>query len=85
MGHQPKGKTDGPYSSFVFFQWPTSDVGLIPGQIQNTCDQMHFWSLHPGGSIFLLADGSVRFMNYSANSILPALATKDGGEAIGEF
>jgi len=64
---------------------PGSHVGLIPGSLHNPCDQPHFWSLHPGGSPFLFADGSVQFLSYSANSILPSLATKDGGEAIGEY
>jgi prepilin-type processing-associated H-X9-DG protein len=57
-------------------------VGLHPGQISNHCDQTHFWSLHAGGSNFLLADGSVRFLNYEADSLLPALATRKGGEAV---
>jgi prepilin-type processing-associated H-X9-DG protein len=40
----------------------------------------HFWSLHPGGANFAFCDGSVRFLPYSANDILPALATRAGGE-----
>jgi prepilin-type processing-associated H-X9-DG protein len=31
---------------------------------------------------FLFADGSVRFLTYSADSILPALATRAGGEVV---
>jgi len=50
------------------------------GRIENPCDQFHFWSLHAGGSNFLSADGSVRFVTYSAASLLPALATRAGGE-----
>ena len=73
------------YASSGYFNCSDSDVGLQPGQIQNQCDQMHYWSLHSGGSLFLLADGSVRYVAYSANSILPALATKNGGEAIGDY
>jgi prepilin-type processing-associated H-X9-DG protein len=40
----------------------------------------HFWSLHPGGAHFLFADGSVHFLSYSAAPILPALASRAGGE-----
>jgi prepilin-type N-terminal cleavage/methylation domain-containing protein/prepilin-type processing-associated H-X9-DG protein len=38
---------------------------------------------HPGGASFAFADGSVRFLTYSANDILPALASRAGGEAVG--
>lgn len=51
------------------------------GRIDDKCDFLHFWSLHPGGAHFLFADGSVRFLSYSADAILPALATRAGGEA----
>jgi prepilin-type N-terminal cleavage/methylation domain-containing protein/prepilin-type processing-associated H-X9-DG protein len=57
-------------------------VGLQPGQITNPCDQVHFWSLHAGGANFLMADGSVRFLSYQADDILPALATRNGGEVV---
>jgi prepilin-type processing-associated H-X9-DG protein len=53
-----------------------------PGRVDNPCDRGHFWSLHPGGANFLFADGSVRFLTYSADSILPALATRAGGELV---
>jgi prepilin-type N-terminal cleavage/methylation domain-containing protein/prepilin-type processing-associated H-X9-DG protein len=57
-------------------------VGLHPGQISNHCDQLHFWSLHSGGANFLMADGSVRFLSHQADTILPALATRNGGEVV---
>jgi prepilin-type N-terminal cleavage/methylation domain-containing protein/prepilin-type processing-associated H-X9-DG protein len=53
------------------------------GEISNRCDTFHYWSLHPGGAHFLFADGSVRFLGYSADAILPALATRAGGESVG--
>jgi prepilin-type N-terminal cleavage/methylation domain-containing protein/prepilin-type processing-associated H-X9-DG protein len=65
---------------------PTSSyVGLRPGRITNNCDQAHFWSLHSGGVNFLFCDGSVRFLSYSADSVLPQLATKSGGEVIPDY
>ena len=55
---------------------------LGPGRLDNPCDRYHLWSLHPGGANFLFADGSVRFLPYSANSIVPALVTVNGGEQV---
>jgi prepilin-type processing-associated H-X9-DG protein len=52
------------------------------GAVSNQCDMFHFWSLHPGGSHFLLVDGSVHFITYSAAPIMPALASRAGGEAV---
>jgi prepilin-type N-terminal cleavage/methylation domain-containing protein/prepilin-type processing-associated H-X9-DG protein len=57
-------------------------VGLRPGRPDVTCDQVHFWSMHSGGANFLFADGSTHFLSYAADSILPALATRNGGEAV---
>jgi prepilin-type processing-associated H-X9-DG protein len=42
----------------------------------------HFWSLHSGGANFAFADGSVRFLRYEAAAIMPALATRAGGEVV---
>lgn len=53
---------------------------FAPGALNNMCDTFHFWSLHPRGANFTFADGSVRFLRYSADDILPALATRSGGE-----
>jgi prepilin-type N-terminal cleavage/methylation domain-containing protein/prepilin-type processing-associated H-X9-DG protein len=53
-----------------------------PGRMDNPCDRFHFWSLHPGGAHFLFADGSVHFLPYSVGSLLPALATRNGGEVV---
>ncbi len=52
------------------------------GQLDNQCDVFHFWSLHPGGANFIMCDGSVQFLSYSASKILPALATRAGGERV---
>jgi prepilin-type processing-associated H-X9-DG protein len=52
-----------------------------PGQ-GNFCDVHHFWSQHPGGANWAFADGSVRFLSYANASIMPALATRAGGEVV---
>jgi prepilin-type N-terminal cleavage/methylation domain-containing protein/prepilin-type processing-associated H-X9-DG protein len=59
---------------------PATSVGLQPGRITNFCDQNHFFSLHSGGSNFLFGDGSVKFVTYSADSVLPQMFTRNGGE-----
>ncbi len=48
----------------------------------NNCDTHHFWSMHPGGGNWVFADGSVRFFPYRSNPVLPALATRSGGEVV---
>lgn len=48
----------------------------------NFCSTFHFWSPHSGGANFAVADGSVWFLRYSADPILPAPATRAGGEAV---
>lgn len=55
-------------------------VGLQPGNPNIGCDAAHYWSFHPGGSLFLMGDGSCRLITYSNNGILPALSTRAGGE-----
>lgn len=57
-------------------------VSFGPGRLDNPCDRYHLWSLHSGGGNFLFADGSARFLSYSASPIIPALATRAGGEII---
>lgn len=46
----------------------------------NPCSINQMWSCHPGGCNFMIGDGSVRFIEYSASLIMPALATFAGGE-----
>jgi prepilin-type processing-associated H-X9-DG protein len=53
-----------------------------PGSFDDQCSAFHFWSPHPGGANFLFADGAVRYLSYSADAILPALATRAGGETV---
>jgi prepilin-type N-terminal cleavage/methylation domain-containing protein/prepilin-type processing-associated H-X9-DG protein len=60
-------------------------VNFQPGDVSNPCDQVHFWSQHFGGANFVFADGSVHFLTYEVDKILPALATRAGGEPIGSL
>jgi len=55
---------------------------FAPGRIGEPCDLFHFWSTHSGGANFAFADGTVRFLSYSSSSIMPALASRAGGEAV---
>jgi prepilin-type N-terminal cleavage/methylation domain-containing protein/prepilin-type processing-associated H-X9-DG protein len=59
---------------------PGAKVNFQPGEVTETCDQLHYWSFHTGGGNFAFSDGSVRFLSYTNNAVLPALATRAGGE-----
>jgi prepilin-type N-terminal cleavage/methylation domain-containing protein len=64
---------------------PASYAQYKDGNITDPCDQVHFWSLHTGGSNFALADASVRWVSYAANPQIPALVTRNGGETVGDY
>jgi prepilin-type processing-associated H-X9-DG protein len=65
-----------------------------PGDLHdpNNLHRYHFWSLHPGGGQFALADGSVRYFRYEIAghlagpgvTVFEALASRAGGEVVGE-
>jgi prepilin-type N-terminal cleavage/methylation domain-containing protein/prepilin-type processing-associated H-X9-DG protein len=61
---------------------PRGPYQFGPGRIENECDAFHFWSLHAGGANSLFVDGSARFFSYAAASVMPALATRAGGEVV---
>jgi prepilin-type N-terminal cleavage/methylation domain-containing protein len=56
-----------------------------PGSLEdpNYYHRWHHWSMHANGGNWLLGDGSVRFITYAAgNTVLPAMATRSGGEVV---
>jgi len=68
----------GTRDAFLSFQ-----DGFKKGDKKVDADTWRFWSYHPGGSLFALGDGSVRFVTYSTNfNILTGMATRDGGEVL---
>jgi prepilin-type N-terminal cleavage/methylation domain-containing protein/prepilin-type processing-associated H-X9-DG protein len=58
-------------------------TGLVPGNVSNQCDSAHWWSVHPHGAHFLMADGSCRFAGYGSNGAVRALSTRAGNDAVG--
>jgi prepilin-type N-terminal cleavage/methylation domain-containing protein/prepilin-type processing-associated H-X9-DG protein len=52
------------------------------GDPAKICSLLHFWSYHPSGANFTFADGSVRFLRYSVNPLMPALASRAGRETV---
>ncbi|VTT96640.1 Uncharacterized protein OS=Planctomyces brasiliensis (strain ATCC 49424 / DSM 5305 / JCM 21570 / NBRC 103401 / IFAM 1448) GN=Plabr_1230 PE=4 SV=1: N_methyl_2: SBP_bac_10 [Gemmataceae bacterium] len=69
---------------------PTACPGSLPGRYAqfnpaDSCSQDRFNSPHPAGGNWLLADGSVRVIAYSAGTtLLPAMVTVNGGEVFSE-
>jgi prepilin-type N-terminal cleavage/methylation domain-containing protein/prepilin-type processing-associated H-X9-DG protein len=59
---------------------PDGPYHFGPGRLEDPCSAFHNWSFHFGGANFLLADGSVRFLGYGADALLPALATRAGND-----
>ncbi|HKB04617.1 MAG TPA: DUF1559 domain-containing protein [Gemmataceae bacterium] len=73
---------------------PNREQGRVPGcngneffrtdQLSNNpASACHYWSLHPNGANWLLGDGSVRFIQYSAaTTTLVDMASMNGGEVV---
>jgi prepilin-type N-terminal cleavage/methylation domain-containing protein/prepilin-type processing-associated H-X9-DG protein len=52
-----------------------------PGDVNDTCASVHYWSFHTGGGNWLLGDGSVRFLPYAVGTtVVPLMASRNGGE-----
>ncbi len=57
-----------------------------PDEPGNPCAATHFWSFHPGGGTWLLADGAVNFMTYAAGpTVLPGMSSVDGTGGDGDL
>jgi len=50
------------------------------GTPSNFCDFNRFWSYHPSGAQWLLGDGAVKLIPYSAAKILKPMATRNKGD-----
>lgn len=61
---------------------PFGPFPFAPRQFDDACHHFQFWSPHTGGSHFLFCDGSVRFLRYEADPLLPLLASRSGGESV---
>ena len=73
----------GPVTPGIFWgSCPQSKIGFQPGDINDDCDMVHFWSWHPGGGNWLWGDGSARFSAYAMDEVLPQLCTRNGGEVV---
>lgn len=75
------GRENNPFGSYIS-GCPPGPYSFGPGKLDNMCDVFHFWSLHPGGAQFLMADGSTHFLGYDAAPLIPALCTRNGGEVL---
>lgn len=55
-----------------------------PGNLNDPSEEhrWHYWSLHPGGAHFLMADASVRWLSYSGADVLIPLSTRSGREPV---
>jgi prepilin-type N-terminal cleavage/methylation domain-containing protein/prepilin-type processing-associated H-X9-DG protein len=60
---------------------PPGPYHYTPGQLTNYADQFHFWSLHGAGCNWLFADGGVRFLQYTADPLLPTMAGRSADKS----
>ncbi len=76
------GVTERNYFGSLYRGCPREPYSFTAGSFENDCSAFHFWSPHPGGAHFARVDGSVQFLRYEAALIMPALATRAGGEVV---
>jgi prepilin-type N-terminal cleavage/methylation domain-containing protein/prepilin-type processing-associated H-X9-DG protein len=63
----------------------TTGTGLAPGKPDGN-HNLHYWSYHPSGVNFLMADGSARLISYEISlTTYKALSTRAGGEILGPY
>jgi len=63
----------------------TTQFGLAPG-LPDGNHNFHYWSYHPSGVNFLMADGSVRLISYEIGfATYQALSTRAGKELLAPF
>jgi prepilin-type N-terminal cleavage/methylation domain-containing protein/prepilin-type processing-associated H-X9-DG protein len=68
----------------IYTQCPNGPYHFKPTDPLSFCSTFQNWSDHSGGANFAFADGSVRFMTYAVDSILPAYGTRNGQEVISD-
>jgi prepilin-type N-terminal cleavage/methylation domain-containing protein len=71
---------------------PAQLIGLQTGNVKYFCDSSHYWSHHTGGALFLMGDGSCRFLTNAAGmsvagtfngvsmTVIACMSTRAGGE-----
>jgi prepilin-type N-terminal cleavage/methylation domain-containing protein/prepilin-type processing-associated H-X9-DG protein len=65
----------------AFLNCASTYATFQPGNVTDMCHQVHWWSLHAGGSNFAMCDGSVRWVSYGlVPATFAALTTARGGE-----
>jgi prepilin-type N-terminal cleavage/methylation domain-containing protein/prepilin-type processing-associated H-X9-DG protein len=63
----------------------TTQYGLAPG-LPDGNHNYHYWSYHPSGVNFLMADGSARMISYEISfATYQALSTRAGKEVLGPY
>lgn len=67
--------TDLPYAAGLC---PRSGNSYGPGNLIDYCHVLHYWSLHPNGAVFAMADGSTRFITYGNEDAMRSMATRNG-------